>query len=72
VTDPAALASAGQRVEPVAVRAAGVLARLDQRDRGDLAQPCPLRCGFGQCDDAALDLGVGELLAVRVGALPLS
>jgi hypothetical protein len=44
--DPAALAAARARVEPVAVGTPGVLAGLHQRDRGHLGQPRPFWPGL--------------------------
>jgi putative transposase len=60
----------GQRIEPVPVGAAGVLAGLHQRHRRDLAQPCPLGSGLGQGDDPALHFGVGDLLPGAVCLFP--
>src|SRR6185437_14321899 len=47
------------------VGAARVLARLDQRDGCDLAEPFPLRRCLREGDHAALNLGVADLLASR-------
>ena len=70
VPDPTALPLARQRVEPVAVSAARVLARLHQGHRRDLTQPLALRGLLRQRDDPALHVGVGQLLPGRVGVLP--
>src|SRR5512132_3505112 len=72
VPDPAALAPARPRVEPVAVRMPCVPAGLPQGDRSDLSQPRPLRGLLGQGDDPSLYLSVGELLTSLVGAFPLA
>ena len=72
MSDLAAFPLPGQGVEPVPVGAAGVLACLHQRHRPDLAQPCPLRGGLGERDDAALHLSVGDLLPGRVRLFPQS
>src|SRR5690242_8325016 len=66
VPDLLSLPSARERVEPVLVGAARVLARLDQGDRRDVGQPGPFRGELGQGDHAALHLGVADLLPVRV------
>src|SRR5512132_3514449 len=68
--DPAAFALALQGVEPVAVGASRVLACLDQGDRGDLGQPCPLRGPLGLGNHPALDLGSADPLPGLIGAPP--
>src|SRR5215218_4386765 len=68
--DPAALAAARARVEPVAVGTPGVLAGLHQRDRGHLGQPRPFWPGLGQRDHATLQFGVAELLPGQGGTAP--
>jgi hypothetical protein len=70
VPDPAALAAARARVEPVAVGTPCVLAGLDQRDRGDLGQPRPLRGPLGLGDHPTLQFGVAELLPGQGGTAP--
>jgi hypothetical protein len=57
-------------VKPVAVGASRVLAGLDQGDRGDLSQPCPLRGPLGLGNHPTLDLGVAELLPGLMGTPP--
>ena len=68
--NPAALAPARARVEPVAVGTPGVLAGRHQRDRGHLGQPRPFWPGLGQRDDARLRFGVAALLPGHRGAAP--
>ena len=68
--DPAALALARQRVEPVAVGTVRVLAGLHQHHGGDLGQPRPLGGVLCEGDDASLDLGVAQLLPGLVGTPP--
>jgi hypothetical protein len=70
VPDPAPPPLARQGVEPVPPGTPGVLARLHQHDRGDLAQPRPLRGPLGEGDHTALHFGVAEPLPCRVGVLP--
>jgi len=63
VTDLPAFPLPGHGVEPVAVRAPRVLACLDQRHRGDLAEPFPFGRGLREGDDPALHLGVTDLFS---------
>src|SRR4029453_5078541 len=55
--------------KPVAVGASRVLAGLDQGDRGDLGQPCPLRGPLGLSNHPALDLGIADPLPGLIGAM---
>ncbi len=67
---PAALPRAGQGIKPVPVGAAGIVARLDECDRGDLTQPAPFRGELGQGDHPPLHLSIGDLLPGRVTGIP--